>query len=189
MTFSVVFTGDINPNSDKADVVEKLMGLFKKDQAFVEKLLSGKKVIIKRQLEHEIAKKYQAAIMKAGAFTCLIDESATDPVDANDSVSHSHPSHADKTEVEMSVAKPGEIIIPSEKISEPHIDISGLDLAQVGETIVEPEPRPEYHSKGTLFELSDTGEALVENRKIEPVNIDTDHLSVSRPGVEILKTD
>jgi len=200
MTYSVAFTGAINPNVDKSDVINKLMALFKKDQAFIEQLLSGKKVIIKRNLDQETAKKYQNVIMKAGAFTCLIDESesasslttaedqqGSEPAKSETGHYKDNDSHLGDS---VSVAAAGEIIVKAEKVAEPLIDISSLDLAAAGETIVEPPPPVIYQSKSdSSLVLSDAGETLVDASNVKPANIETDHLTMSQPGEQILKSD
>jgi len=200
MTYSVALTGAINPNVDKSDVINKLMTLFKKDQAFIEQLLSGKKVVIKRNLDQETAKKYQNMIMKAGAFTCLVDETesassmttamdqqGSEPAEPETGQHDDSDSHLSDS---ISVAAAGEIIVQAEKIAEPLIDISSLDLAAAGETILEPQPPAIYQPKSDAsLVLSDAGETLVEAPIVKPADIETAHLTMSQPGEQILKSD
>ncbi len=65
--YNLIFHGEIIEGASLDEVKSNLARLFKADTAKTEALFSGKKIIIKKNLDAESAKKYLAILKKAGA--------------------------------------------------------------------------------------------------------------------------
>jgi len=65
--FEVAFSGQIHDGADLEQVKAKVGKMFKADDAKIATMFSGKRLLIKRNLDREAATKYRAAFKKAGA--------------------------------------------------------------------------------------------------------------------------
>lgn len=77
-SYRVILEGTIKEGVDRKDVVRKLSVVFKKDEAFVEKLLSGCSKPIRTGVDAETASKYQSIIRKIGAIVRVDPEPVTE---------------------------------------------------------------------------------------------------------------
>jgi len=66
--FEVAFSGEIADGADLEQVKAKVGQMFKADAAKIAHLFSGKRVVIKKDIDQQTAAKYQAALNKAGAL-------------------------------------------------------------------------------------------------------------------------
>jgi Tfp pilus assembly major pilin PilA/TM2 domain-containing membrane protein YozV len=64
--YKILFEGEVVEGVDRETAKSNLQRLFKTSAATVEKLFSGKRVVIKKDISASEAKKYQAALNKAG---------------------------------------------------------------------------------------------------------------------------
>ena len=71
--YAVIFQGKVTEGSDPQTVRENLAKLFNADAARIEQMFSGKKVVIKKGLDEDAARKYRAVLTKAGAVVGIID--------------------------------------------------------------------------------------------------------------------
>lgn len=67
-TYEVAFQGEIADGADLEQVKAAVGQMFKADAAKLAHLFSGKRVVIKKGIDHATAMKYQAALNKAGAL-------------------------------------------------------------------------------------------------------------------------
>ena len=65
--FEVAFSGQISDAADLDDVKAKVAKMFNADEAKLAQLFSGKRIIIKKNIDQQTAAKYQTAIQRAGA--------------------------------------------------------------------------------------------------------------------------
>jgi hypothetical protein len=75
--FEVAFSGEIMDGADIDSVKQKIGQMFKADGSKLEQLFSGKRIPVKRQVDHDTADKYRIAFERAGAH-CEI-RSLSDP--------------------------------------------------------------------------------------------------------------
>lgn len=75
-TFAVVFSGKVVEGASVERVKGNLAKLFKVDVAKVERLFSGARVVLKKELDETTAKKYQMALAKAGAICVVLNAAA-----------------------------------------------------------------------------------------------------------------
>ena len=73
--FEVAFSGQISDGAEPAEVKAKVAKMFNADDAKLAQLFSGRRVIIKKNIDRATADKYQTALNRAGAECeiCLIE--------------------------------------------------------------------------------------------------------------------
>jgi hypothetical protein len=65
--FEVAFSGKISEGVDVDDVKSKVGKMFSADEAKLEQLFSGKRIVIKKNVDQATATKYKTALNRAGA--------------------------------------------------------------------------------------------------------------------------
>jgi len=68
-SFNLVFDGTISDGYQVEDVKRNLANLFKVDAEKVDRLFLNKPVVLKKDLDHDSAVKYQKVLLKAGAVS------------------------------------------------------------------------------------------------------------------------
>lgn len=76
--FEIAFSGQIAEGADLATVKQIIGKMFKADENRLAQMFSGRRVVIKRQVDEATATKYSAAFQKAGAI-CEIKAIAENP--------------------------------------------------------------------------------------------------------------
>lgn len=80
ITYKLVFEGKIAGGQTAEDVKRNLISLFKSNARQIERLFSNPPVVIKREINHATALKYQKAFEKAGALCRIVqDKKAQEP--------------------------------------------------------------------------------------------------------------
>jgi len=197
MSYAIVFTGEINDAMSKDAVVSNLAALFKQDQQFIEKLFSGKQVVIKRGLDQQSANKYLAAISQAGAIAKIISQEAT-KVDAAPGTQNEAPATRPSTEPStksvaesqpLSMAEPGSTIIEYQHQTEPVIDITGISMSPAGEQITSPDYISPPEIDTSNMDLLPSGSQLSTEKKPDSPDIDTTGMSMAEPGTRVIDSD
>ena len=78
--FEVAFSGEIIEGASLEQVKAKVGAMFKADEAKLAHLFSGKRMVIKKNIDQATANKYKAALNKAGAV-CEIKSLSEAPAD------------------------------------------------------------------------------------------------------------
>ena len=78
--FEVAFSGQINDDADLGEVKARFAKMFHADETKLAQLFSGKRVIIKKNIDAQTAAKYQTALERAGAKCELKSLSASNEV-------------------------------------------------------------------------------------------------------------
>jgi hypothetical protein len=78
--FEVAFSGQINNDADLNEVKAKFAKMFNADENKLAHLFSGKRIIIKKNIDAETAAKYQTAIARVGAKCELKSLSASNEI-------------------------------------------------------------------------------------------------------------
>ena len=76
--FEVAFSGQINDGADLNEVKAKVGKMFNADEVKLEQLFSGRRIIIKKNIDQQTASKYQAALERVGARCEVISPSANE---------------------------------------------------------------------------------------------------------------
>ena len=77
--FEVAFSGQISDAADLNDVKSNFAKMFNADEAKLAQLFSGKRIIIKKNIDQQTAVKYQTALQRAGAI-CEVKSLSIDEV-------------------------------------------------------------------------------------------------------------
>lgn len=157
--YEVAFSGQISEGAALDDVKAKVAKMFNADDAKLAQLFSGKRVVIKKNIDQATAAKYQSALNRAGAQCEITPPVATAVPGAPAAVEKPAPA---ASAVQIETGDYGEVAPPpatdplgitandiedlaasiapvgselQQKYSEveaPEFDLSGLDLAPVG---------------------------------------------------------
>ncbi len=198
----VVCTGELVEGANPREVTANLARLFKTDPARIEILFSGKRFVIKKDLDEKTAKAYQLAMEKAGAVAHVLEQTTDEEPDksgaagavearsdtpspgpgtASDAeMPPSGPETAAGTAGRTSGPEPGEPLGAPKQVTETTVDTSHLTLAEVGVTLGEARQvnPPNYDLSG--LELAPLGEDLTDPVEHQPeVQFDTSHLTLS----------
>lgn len=160
--YEVAFSGKIAEGADPAQVRAKIGAMFKADGARLEQMFSGKRIVIKKNIDATTAKKYFAAFKNAGAV-CEVKslaatqsqpdaqkvEPASRPAVAPAARKPATTAHgdipeapqtdplgitaADISDLGASIAPVGSLVQDAARdVPEPVLDISSLGMAPVG---------------------------------------------------------
>lgn len=158
--FEIAFSGQIKEDADLEQVKAKVGVMFKADAGKLAQLFSGKRMVIKKNIDQATANKYKTALGNAGAV-CEVKSlsvpvpQTAQPVPAESvpgpsptvpavSASSGHAPAAPKTDplgisaddipdLSAAVAPLGsDMLEVIKEVAEPELDISGIDMAPVG---------------------------------------------------------
>ena len=168
--FQVVFDGQLVEGADPAQVKANIAKLFKLEVDKVGPLFSGRRTVVKRGLDEASAQKYCIAFERAGAVATIIDPSALVPSAASPApaapAEESQPAKAVDAEDEG----PSRLDVAEASRAPPPLIARGLPSAPDGMT------------------MADAGSMLVEEPStIKAPDIDTSHLTLSEPGVNLVE--
>jgi len=153
--YEVAFSGQISEGADLDDVKAKVAKMFNADEAKLALLFSGKRIVIKKNIDQATAAKYQSALGRAGAQSEISPPIATAApapaaaakpasavqIEAGDHGEVAPPPATDPlgitaSEIEdlaVSVAPVGsEMQDEHQEVETPEFDLSEFDMAPVG---------------------------------------------------------
>ena len=78
-SYRVLFNGETIPGQDVQSVKKNLAVIFRLGDDKIERFFSGRRFVIKNDLDYQSAKRYEEAFRKAGAI-CMVEPVATNPV-------------------------------------------------------------------------------------------------------------
>jgi hypothetical protein len=178
--FAVVFRGRLVEGADPAAVRANLARLFNADAERIEKMFSGQSVIIKKGLDEAGAKKYQAALAKAGALVELARTApaATAPAPAAQPAT---PATAPASPAPATAAP----VVPAAAATETRASAAPS---------VPPQTIPTAFASGEVpaaieASVDEPGVVLVEYQPPAAPDIATDHLSVAEAGVTLVDAE
>jgi len=187
MKYQLVFSGEILEVADLGMVKMNVGRVFNLKEQQVEALFSGKRVIIKKNIERAAAEQLEARMKRCGAV-CTIEEMAAEaasPAAAQTPADSPAPPPPAATVDEATVWQPTaaaesppapDMPVPTGTLTlAPH----GSDLGVAGAAV------EEYEFDITAYSLDEPGVYLVEHVEIEAPVIDTGDLDLGEPG-EIL---
>lgn len=187
-TYEVVFRGRVLRGHDVADVKKKLASLFKINEATAEKLFSGKRVTVKKGLDEATARKYRDVLRQAGANASIVTVGAASaqpaPAATTGETRASPPTETPSPQNDdtWKLDPVGTVLVHAEKPADPHIDVSGISMAEVGAVFDTPESVETPHFDFTEFTVDDPGQTIVEPEVVEDAEFDLSGLSAGEPG-------
>jgi hypothetical protein len=191
--YEIAFSGQIADGVDVETVKQHFARMFKADEARLAQMFSGKRVLIKREVDEITMIKYRGAFQKAGAvceIRALSDEPAA-TASADDGATTSNAgSVAAAASGEEYVSRYAESeVVPQALLTEPlgisgdQIDDLGADIAPVGSTMqdsYEEAAEPSIDISG--LDVAPVGATLDDGpEKPTPPPPDTSGLSVVEP--------
>ena len=177
--YQLVFRGEWEAGLDEQSARERARGLFKANDAQLEKMFSGERVVIRNRLDEATAHKYQAAMKKNGLVAHIepMQQAGTaeQPEASRDEGRDTAPSGGNVP------VEPGDRLpVAGEKVDS---ILAGSDLSlgapgeQLGDTREEPEPVFENLEE---WSVAAPGEDLgAGEEKPEPPAPDVSHLSLA----------
>jgi len=197
-TFQIVFRGKILGGFDRDQVRQNLAQLFKSDPARIDAILDAPKTVLKTGASKEVAARYQEALRQAGIMVAVIgDAPALSPAPAAVSTPQAAatpPATAPAPSVTttqaaipiaamraggLSLALPGERILPPVVRKTAQIDTSGLSLAQSGTPLVEHRPIPEPQFDLSHMRVATDNSPIDNSPKPAPLVVDLSKLSLA----------
>ncbi|MEM7543686.1 MAG: hypothetical protein AAF384_19165 [Pseudomonadota bacterium] len=169
--YSVIFEGKLVDGADIAKVKANLGKLFKMDDAKVDALMSGKRVVIKKGVDQATADNYKAVLAKAGAIAEVIAPAEV-PVASS---APPPPPAAEPASAPAAAPAPGEAAYDPINYG-PNAPPAAV-LNRDG---------PPQAMDTTMAEV---GATLVEAEQVAPPDIATDHLQMAEVGAELAEKE
>lgn len=186
--FDLVFRGELVPGAELGQVKQNLARLFKMDSARIEKLFSGRAIVLKRGMSMDAAAQYRIAIKKAGARLDTVpskaEPKAAAPAAPKPVSAVSRPAE-DARPSRSSAPQPGAGAPPGGDL---------LTLAPAGATLVEaaPEGAPERQVDTEHLSLRSGGGVLVDEHEIAragAVAVRGEDFGLAPAGADVLKPE
>lgn len=208
-TYDVSFSGVLAEGADLSQVKNNVAKLFKTDIQKIEVMFSGKRVVIKRNLDQQSALKYQAAMKQVGAI-CDVTEKQPEvkaqevqeysaenppPIPSPTSAASSQP--ASTQPAQRVVVKPN-AEIPQKPITNDEGadtnaqpvsmgDMASVTIAPPGETIIKYEQITEPVIDVSAISVDESKSDLVEHKVIPKPNIDVSAISMDCSGADLVQ--
>jgi len=203
--YDLVFRGDIRLEHSLDQVKQRLQKLLKADAAQIERLFSGRPVVLKRGLEPEAAQKYLRVLEQAGARARLVPsapkETRGDRPTSASRPGASSPSTQTPTATRVpahggfSLAPPGAPLLkPDERPNRAPVvvNIQDLSLRPAGGDLLDPAERSNPQSPeqpAPDYGLSDPGADLLtpaERRRPDDAEVAVEDWGLAEVGEDIL---
>jgi hypothetical protein len=165
--YEIVFTGQLVPGAQRERVEANLAKLFQADAQRIELLFSGRRLVLKNNLDEAAAEKYRSILERAGALAEKVDMQVdteevelAPPPDAPGFTRPVQPGHRSQVAPrdacmaafsavdapDFSIAEVGsDMQDPKAEAPAPHLDLSRISLAPVGSDmgqLEKPKPGP-----------------------------------------------
>jgi len=190
-TFQVIFSGAIIEHAD-IDMVKANVGrVFSLDADKVEKLFSGRRLVLKKDIDQSTAQRYKLTMQRAGAL-CEIEDTASQAAPAKQAAT-AQPADAkpltDEEEPGISVAPVGITLVESTPVPDANIDTGTMDMAEVGITLGDPEEFVEAEFDLSAMTMDAPGEQLAEHEQVPDANIDTGTMDMAEVGIRLAEQE
>lgn len=176
--FDIIFSGQLLEGNNLDEVKKRIEKIFKADSDLLDRLFSGKPVIIKSGVDDETATKYRVAFRKAGALIEIKPSNNKVPGDIS-------PPHNVLNNLTLFPANTGSLIDCAKQVTpQPIPDIDHISLASIGAVLDEsPDPEPaEIDTSGLSVNPPNSGSLEDCKKEVEPYPIpDITHLDVDEP--------
>jgi hypothetical protein len=178
-TYDIVFSGQLIEGGDLAQARHRLSNLFKANDNQLDRLFSGKPIVIKSGVDDETATKYRVAFRNAGALVDIRPSTKTPESSTNDTSPNNKPDA-----LTLLPPNTGSLIDCAKEVTpQPIPDISFMSLVSSDAVIGEsPEPKPaEIDTSHLTVSPANSGTLEDCKKKIEPYPIpDISHLDIDK---------
>lgn len=169
--YQIVYRGERLEGVSDAQLRRGLAQLFKANDALLDKLLSGRPQLLKRDCDRDTASRYRDAMARVGAVAIL--QRIEMPADDSDSAGG-----LSLTEAGTPVLRPEERPGPAE----PGVSVPELDLAAAGTPLAEPSAPAPAPPDTSHLSLAEAGEMLPNLPGSPPAEVADSGLSLAQPG-------
>ncbi len=177
-SYQVIFVGKIIEHADFDMVKTNVARVFSLPPDRVDKLFSGRRIVLKKDIDQTTAERYKTTLQRAGALCEIEDTQAATP---------------ESTQVApdelMTVAEPGSQIGEHVEVANATIDTSGMDMAEVGITLAESESVPDAHIDTGDINMAEAGITLAEPKEVVDVQIDTSGIDMAEVGITLAEPE
>jgi len=183
--FEVAFSGQINDGADLDEVKAKVAAMFKADETKLAHLFSGKRIVIKKNIDAKTATKYRTALGRVGAkcevrSLSVSSEVAPSPSPEPGAVNSPPPSSFSETAVES--ASPPPAATPVQAVT--------YESTDHGDVLPPPQTDPLGITGDQIEDLSTTiapvgSELQDEIKQVAAPAIDVSDLEVAPVGSDI----
>ncbi len=181
--FQILVNGKLAEGFNKEQAEQNMATLFKVTIAKIEPMFSGRKLVIKKELNKETALKYKAAINRAGMLAAISPMEAT--AEALESEKKASVTAAIPDLANASLAPVGSIVDNSAVPTAPDIDTSNLLMATPGIDLDDSPPPPRPKIDTSQLSVGAVGEDVAEQQIIPEPEIDISTLSTAAVGADI----
>ena len=180
--FKILFAGELVEGADPAQVRANLANLFKTEVAKVESLFSGERKVIRRDVDEATARKFQAGFARAGAVAVIVDADGVEHLP--EASQPPAPSTTEAPPVDTRPASPPPAPpVPAQDSDD--LEPSRTTLAEAGRAPPPLLARGQPSAPDDMT-MADAGAILIDEPTVtESPNIDTSHLTLSEPGVDL----
>lgn len=195
--YDLVFSGQLVPGFDLAQVKQNMAALFRIDETKVQVLFSGKPITLKKSLALEVATKYRVAMKKAGAradlVLCKEEVQKSQPEKAANSSASSGTHSSEKEAGGFQTSLGAQPVTPST----PRVKIETPDfgVAAMGGHLLNPEERSVVKAvvvdTSQLSVAPQSGNLVDESELAHPeiLDITIPDLDIAPPGSDLIKAD
>ncbi|MBD8473243.1 hypothetical protein IFT98_05140 [Pseudomonas sp. CFBP 8770] len=175
--YEIVFSGQCVPGAALDQVKSNLAKLFQADAQRIELLFSGRRLVLKNNLDAQAAEKYRAALARAGAVAS-IDEMAQD---IEEIIMTAPAAAGDFGQKPMAVARRAEVV-PRDAYMAAFVAVDAPDfaIAEVGADLQDERPAQRSAQLNLQqFSLAPAGSDMGQLRHEETVQVpDISHLKI-----------
>jgi len=193
-SYQVIFSGKIIEHADLDMVKANVARVFSMPPDRIEKLFSGRRLVLKKELDQATAERYRATLQRAGALCEIEDiastpivETVVEPASTEQAAPQKEDTLSPVDKSGMSMAEVGITLIESEPVPDANIDTEDIDMAEVGITLVEHEVVPDANIDTGDIDMAEVGITLVEHEAVPDANIDTGNIDMAEAGSTLVE--
>lgn len=200
-TYEIVFSGQVAPGVDPAQARQGIQRLFNASEQLLEQFFSGRRIVVKRDLNQAAAEKYRQAFASAGALVEVVamGQVAETPAPAAQAAAAPAPAPVAQAPAAQAAVSPTPVSVAPAAPIAPAVG-AAVAPASAAPAAVQPvptagslnvAPRDEYmaafaHVQAPDFGLAGVGEDLLENKPEQAVTeVDISGLSLAAPGSDL----
>jgi hypothetical protein len=182
--YEIAFSGELAPGATLEQVEANLARLFQADAQRIAMLFSGRRIVIKQDLDHASVEKYRQAMARAGAVAEVrpmpveVEEIELAPPPADEAPAAAQPAVAPQ-----SSATPGPLkVAPRDEYMAAFVDVEAPDfgIAPVGVDLQDARTPPQPPAVDlSQFSLAPVGSDMSDRRRASDAPVpDTSHLKL-----------
>jgi hypothetical protein len=170
--YRLIFRGEILDGQHRAVVKRRLTDLLALKEEQVEKLFSGKPVVLKRGVDRPTAARYQALFRKAGGQLRVKPEPTGEAAAASDSSPSASPMASESDAAGVPQAPDFKVqatYFPPPEEPRGEIQAPDFSVAPVGSVLIDASDAPAVVVPEVDFELAEVGADMLTERKERPM--------------------